>query len=134
MIARGSAYNLDDEGMRERLQTLGVLVHLDKDAIFYAAENASTGFIWMVDEGACSEDVFSINSMLSPMAQHSSGDDVARQRMVGAPSRRYFTLTANGLGSCEFRLFYARPWEFSFDNEAGSAYVQKIVIPLTVIE
>ena len=53
--------------------------------------------------------------------------------MVGMPGMRYFTLTGEGAGLCSFRMFYARPWEFSFDNEAGSSYVRKIEIPVDVI-
>ena len=136
MIASGAAYNLDDEVMRERLQTLGILVHLNKDAMFYAEENGSTGFTWMIDEAACDDEIFSFSTTLSNSLSSTSSQDatVARTRMVGAPSRRYFTLTANGTGSCQFRLFYARPWEFSFEDEAGSAYIKKIEIPVTAIE
>ena len=65
MIASGAAYNLDDESMRERLQTLGILVHMNKDAVFYAEENASTGFMWMIDEAACDDEVFTINSTVT---------------------------------------------------------------------
>ena len=54
--------------------------------------------------------------------------------MVGMPSTRYYTLVGEEPGVCEFRLYYARPWEFSFTDVVNSKYVRKIVIPVTVIE
>ena len=50
--------------------------------------------------------------------------------MVGMPAMRYYTLEAESPGSCEFRLYYARSWEFSVD---ASDYARKIVIPITIV-
>ena len=54
--------------------------------------------------------------------------------MVGMPSTRYYTISGEENGVCEFRVYYARPWEFSFDDVNNSKYVRKIVIPVTIIE
>ena len=53
--------------------------------------------------------------------------------MVGMPAMRYFTLVGESVGACEFRLFYARPWEFKIDDLASSKYIRKIVIPITIV-
>ena len=57
-----------------------------------------------------------------------------RNRMVGMPSMRYYTLNAENIGQCTFRMYYARSWEFDFADEANSKYVNKIVIPIRVTE
>ena len=47
---------------------------------------------------------------------------------------RYFTLTPHSLGECTFRLAYAKPWEFSWEDEVNGKYVRIIEIEITVVE
>ena len=37
--------------------------------------------------------------------------------IVGAPGTRYFTFTGVGEGQCVFKMAYARPWEFDWEDE-----------------
>ena len=114
------------------------------DAYFKVQENGSTGFTWLVDEAACDDSIVSIDTHVGreePVnrAQPSSSDAametvVARSHMVGVPGERYFHLTGESEGECKLRLFYARPWSFSFENETKSSYVRKIEIPVIVEE
>ena len=53
--------------------------------------------------------------------------------MVGLPNHRYITLHGEDLGICEFKMAYARPWEFDWRDSAKSKYAQKVIIPIEVI-
>ena len=55
--------DLDDEDMLERLESKGVVVILDGyDAVFKVKENGSTGFGWLWDDKACTDDVVSLET------------------------------------------------------------------------
>ena len=54
--------------------------------------------------------------------------------MLGMPSIRHFTFTANEVGECDWRMVYARPTEFSFDDEANGKSVNSVQIKITVDE
>ena len=109
--------------MRETLQQDGITISLasgGKNRVLSVKENASTGFVWLWDEDACSPDVVKVGDSALPESPVSGA---ARDHMVGMPSNRYFVLEARGTGVCNLRLFYARPWEFSFDDEANGSYI-----------
>ena len=50
------------------------------------------------------------------------------------PGERYFALSPQEPGVCNFRIALARPWEFSWDDLTNSKYIQKIEIKVTVID
>ena len=141
-VPRGREIDLDDSEMLERLESKGVAMVLDSyDAVFKVKENGSTGFGWLWDDKACTEDVVSLDTHVQMESnvnkEQLSSEDGAietvqvRTHMVGMPSERIFTLTPENVGECTFRLAYARPWEFSFENEATSKPpIRRIEIPI----
>ena len=87
-------------------------------------ENGSTGFGWIVDESSCFEEGYATyeteqgtTHMEAPSQGTHTGAEIesvsARNQMVGMPSMRYYTVVGESPGNCEFRIYYARPWEFS---------------------
>ena len=129
MEASSEYQDLDNDELRERLQKSGLTIKIGRsNAYLKVQENGSTGFTWLVDEAACDDSIVSMDTHVGreqPVnrVQPSSDDAametvVARSHMVGVPGERYFTLTGESEGECKLRLFYARPWSFSFENEA----------------
>ena len=89
-----------------------------------AAENASTGFKWMIDDTCVSVISFVSESVSPPENKHepcynedgSLGICPDFHPMVGMPTVRLITIHADNKGSCVLRMAYARQWEFSFDD------------------
>ena len=52
----------------------------------------------------------------------------ARGNMVGMPSMRHYTLTANKVGVCIWRMVRARSWEYEEDHDKGVATTFKITV------
>ena len=143
MIATGAIYNLDDEGQRAQLEKDGLVLKIGKEAHFMVKENASTGFSWQIDESSCFDEglaSYETSQGTTHMeAAHAGTNDgigslTARNQMVGMPSMRYFTLEGEKAGSCEFRIYYARPWEFNLSDIANSSYGRKVIVPIFVVE
>ena len=53
-------------------------------------------------------------------------------RVRGEPNFRFFMLHAHKPGSCKFRAYFAKPWEFSLTDVLNSLYDRKIEIKLIV--
>ena len=51
---------------------------------------------------------------------------------MGSPEIKEFSIEALNEGKCEFRIAYARPWEFEFNGENGKKEMRLIEIPLMV--
>ena len=143
MISAGAYYNLDDEKQRDKLVGEGLIIRVGSEAHFMVKENASTGFGWIVDETSCfDEGLASYETQQGKThieaprggTNDGLGSMGARTQMVGMPAMRYYTLEGESEGSCEFRLFYARPWEFNIDDLVNSKYGRKIVIPLNILQ
>ena len=62
LITNGGIYDLDNEEMRDKLQTDGILLKLSREANFMVKENASTGFGWLVDEAVCDDETITIDT------------------------------------------------------------------------
>jgi predicted secreted protein len=54
--------DLDNESLRTRYETNGIMVRMGKTANFMLKENSSTGYIWIVDEAACDDKILKIET------------------------------------------------------------------------
>lgn len=93
----------------------GVVLSADRrQAVYKIHENASTGYAWNFDKKECSEDLVQIESEYK-MAEQPEG----LEPLDGVPGTRYLTFMATGdkKGTCEFRMAYARPWEFNWTDQ-----------------
>ena len=118
--------NISDEDTLMGLQSAGVTISSDGGKEYFSVEeNLTTGYQWIVHEDACEPDVLKIESDYDPPA------DI--ENYVGAPGTRYFTLTGVGKGECDFKMAYARPWEFSWSDETTiNSAVELVQFPVTV--
>lgn len=48
-----SAYLLDDQEVRDNLETEGLNMKIGAKILLFVKENASTGYMWLLDEKAC---------------------------------------------------------------------------------
>ena len=108
-----------------RLEKSGMYIEDGEQKIYSVEENPSTGYEWIVDKSACSEDIVSIDDDFEKA--------IVPEDYVGAPGTKHFIFTGISEGSCEFRMAYARPWEFKWGDE--STYnddVEFISFPLSI--
>lgn len=117
-------HDLDDEDHLNEISMSGIILsNQNKKAFMKVSSNQSTGYSWIVDYDDC-RDILEITSGYVTY----ENDDFA-----GAGGEEVFTLTAVGFGECDFRIAYARVWEFKTfrDHENSNGYTIKV--PITVI-
>ena len=75
-------------------------------------ENLTTGLLWILDKNACSQTMVKIESTYDAPDQFDYEAEIA-----GEGGTRYFSLTGGvDTGDCTFRMAYARPWEFNWED------------------
>ena len=52
--------------------------------------------------------------------------------MFGGSGTKYFTLAALSQGECDFKMVYARGWEFKWGDEITNPNIRLIQIPISV--
>ena len=125
-------WNLNLEKTLTQIESQGVVIDVDGGkAYFSIEENATTGYQWMVNDGACSSDLVSINSSFDAPNAVFTTSDGQEVELLGLAGTRYFTFTGGVKGECIFEMAYARSWEFDWETN-GDNYAQKIKIPVIV--
>ena len=100
-------------------------------------ENPSTGYNWIIDKEACSEDLVQIQSEFKdpepPVGLDGPDGEPFEYAPPGTPGTMILTITATGnkTGTCEFRMAYARPWEFNWYDAIDYAN-DKVKFDITV--
>ena len=111
------------------------IIDLSKDGhqiTFSVYENLTTGYSWSIDPNGCDPSIVSIEQTYDAPATFED-----EEPMMGVGGQAYFTITSQeNSGDCTFRIAYARPWMFNWENftgdEENSNYDQLIEIPVSV--
>ena len=91
------------------------------------SNNGSTGYSWIIDKQSCNGILDITQKYWYYEPEENDGWDVGYGEEI-------FTLTALKFGNCDFRMAYARTWEWvDFRNhEKNNGYM--IEIPITVLQ
>ncbi len=124
-------FDLDKRSVLAKIEDEGVILKKDGGLVYFSVEsNASTGYSWIINESACSEDILTVEESYAPPEPEMIVDGEAVE-MSGAPGTSYFTFTGGDKGDCTFKMAYARSWEFNWE-ETNDNFAQMIEIPVTV--
>ena len=121
-------HDLDNEAHLADISSTGLTLTEQDPEIYLkvTSNNGSTGYTWIIDHDGC-DDVVDIDAgyVYYPPEDENSFD-------VGY-GEEIFTLTAEGKGECNFRIAYARAWEFSsfedYENQNGLIISVPVRVP-----
>ena len=124
-------FDLEKRTVLAKIEDEGVILEKDGGLTYFSVEsNASTGYSWIIDESACSEDILTVEESYAPPEPEMIVDGKAVE-MAGAPGTSYFTFTGGDKGDCTFKMAYARSWEFNWE-ETNDNFARMITIPVTI--
>ena len=118
-------HDLDDEEHLADLKNKGI--NLSENAseahLKVSSNGGSTGYSWIVNFDSCAD-----------IAEITSGyvESTGNANMIGGAGEEIFTVTASGVGNCNFQIAYAQSWAFTGFNDDSNTYI--ISIPVRVLD
>ena len=102
-------FDLNDLDQREKLIRDGITLRIGDKVALMLEENPSTGYSWQIDD----QSTLGLFTISAEHHQSTTYDQAGiRERRVGAPGQKVFTLTGSKPGEAKFRAVYARLWEW----------------------
>ena len=129
-ILRNNFHNLDVQEERSKIETEGVTMEAENGYphFFSIEENLTTGHQWIIDYVDC-------HSILNVDEDYDAPVEI--EDLVGAPGTKQLQISAKSAGTCIFKMAYAYPWEFEWNDEDSNEYIDAkgidvVRIPVTV--